>query len=425
MADNARKLMLYRNLLIPLAVFAANAARAENVPQPCADCGKSTAATAQCDAAITSATDDKAKAALLASRAYARDASLTQDTVKASLDDLNQAVTLDPENPDARHERAYLFNELGQWREAAADLDVQVKLLPNESAGYAERAMSRFNLGDLQGAYDDRTTELRLGPTPTAYLAHARAALWLGQFDVVAKDIATARDGAKGDKVVTAAADLIGAQLTLWRTTSPQGAAACNVKAGNLDYSDPALIGDCTRVFLDAAVATDKAAALSTRSLLWVTIASDVSSFLEDSRVASALDPDNPNLHSNLGFAFLRATRVPAAIREFDAAIAIRPDYANYAGRSQAKVVAGDLDGAEADAKASMDIEPNHIALTVLGDVAYARTKDFAKAKDFWLQAYNSGPPDDGLVRRLTAAGVPIPAAPAPDTVPPPNASAP
>jgi tetratricopeptide (TPR) repeat protein len=114
-----------------------------------------------------------------------------------------------------------------------------------------------------------------------------------------------------------------------------------------------------------------------------------------------------------------------AAVRAFDMAIAAEPDFANYAGRAQAKFNAGDFDGAEADANKSVSYSPNRIAYTILGDVAYARTKTFDKAKAYWWQAYNSGPPDDGLVRRLTAAGVAIPQTPAVQSVPDPAVKSP
>lgn len=394
-------------------------------PNLCADYSVNASAAAACDQAIASEPDARRKSDLLAKRAYARDASPTADIFRASLADLNNAISLDAGNADALHERAYIFNEIGRWREAKQDLDAQIRLLPNEPAAYDERAMSRFNLGDLQGAFDDRGMEVKLAPTASALLAHAKAAMWVGRFDVADQDIAEARKRAPDDKLAVTAADVIAAQLTLWRSVSTAGASGCSGGEKSADYTDAMLIGDCTRAFLDGPTQKERAAALSARSLAWITGANDVAGFVEDSKIAAALDPGNVSLRSNLGFAYLKSMHPGAAVREFDIAIATAPDFANYAGRAQAKFNAGDFDGAEADANKSVSYTPNRIALTILGDVAYARTKTFDKAKAYWWQAYNSGPPDDGLVRRLTAAGIAIPQTPAVQSAPEPAAKSP
>lgn len=399
------------SVLVSCFAFAlAGAARADDgTPNLCSDYAVNASAAAACDQAIVGEPDAKRKSDLLARRAYARDASPTADVFRASLSDLNNALKLDANNADALHERAYIFNEVGRWQDAKQDLDAQIRLLPNEPAAYDERAMSRFNLGDLQGAFDDRSAEVKLAPTASALLAHAKTAMWVGRFDVADRDIAEARSHAATDKLAVTAADVIAAQLTLWRSVSTIGAAGCSGGQKPADYSAEMMIGDCTRAFLDAPTQKERAAALSARSLAWITGANDIAGFVEDSKIAAALDPDNANLRSNLGFAYLKSMHPGAAIHQFDIAIASEPDFANFAGRAQAKFNAGDLDGAEADANKSVSYEPNGIALTILGDVAYARTKTFDKAKAYWWQAYTSGPPDDGLVARLKAAGVAIP----------------
>lgn len=392
---------------VVLGVALAGAAQAD-APTLCANTANASAAAA-CDQAIAGESDAVRKSGLLTARAYARDASPNAEGFRKSLADLGEAVRLAPNNADALHERAYIFNELGEWQRAKQDLDAQIRLLPNEPAAYDERAMSRFNLGDLQGTFEDRTMQLRLAPTASGYLAHAKAAMWVGRFDVADQDIARARSLSGNDRVAATASDVIGAQLSLWRQGSALGAKGCDPARGALDYRAEFLIGDCTRAFLDSESARQKAAALSARSLAWITGANDMTGFIDDSKIAAALDPNNPSLRSNLGFAYLRSRKAAAAIRQFDAAIALAPDFANYAGRAQAKYNAGDLGGAEADANRSIGYQPNRIALTILGDVAYARSKTFDKAKGYWLQAFNNGPPDDGLMRRLTAAGVAIP----------------
>ncbi|HEY1709213.1 MAG TPA: hypothetical protein VGG10_13165 [Rhizomicrobium sp.] len=400
---------------------AAFAAEAQAPAGPCDTYTASADAATACDAAIASAGDDRTKSMLLARRAYAKDVAKGAAAFREVLSDLDQALALDPVNIDARHERAFVYNGAGRWKEAEADLDFQIKMMPNEPSGYRERALSRFNLGNLQGAFEDRDAEVRIAPTATALLGRAHTEMWLGRFDAAEQDISAARKTTNGDATAASGAGRLSAELTLWRSISTQGAKACDTSKGRLDANNSFLIGDCTQRFLTATSPRDKAEALSARSLAWITGANDVVGFIEDSAIAVAFDPGNPNLRSNLGFAYLRLQRAGPAVQQFDAAIAVAPDYTNYAGRAQARFGLGDLDGAESDANASNAYQPNRIALTVLGDVAYVRTRKFDKAKEYWMQAYANGPPDAGLVRRLTAAGVPIPGAPQHEQPAPPT----
>jgi tetratricopeptide (TPR) repeat protein len=410
----------------PIVVFLAwsCAAFAADAPPPAGPCDTYTAsadAAAACDAAIAGASDDRARSALLAHRAYAKDVAKGTAAFREVLADLDQALALDSVNLDARHERAFVYDSVGRWKEAEADLDFQIRMVPNEPSGYRERALSRFNLGNLQGAFEDRAAEVRLAPTASALLGRAHAQMWLGRFDAAERDIGDARKMDANNATVAGVANRLSAELTFWRSTSPQGAEACDTAKGKLDANSSFLIGDCTQRFLNATTPKEKAEALSARSLAWITGANDVVGFIEDSAVAVTFDPGNPNLRSNLGFAYLRLNRPAPAMQQFDAAVTVAPDFANYAGRAQARFGLGDLDGAESDANASNAYQANRIALTVLGDIAYVRTKNFDKAKEYWMQAYAGGPPDAGLARRLSAAGVTVPGAqpqlqPAPPT---------
>jgi tetratricopeptide (TPR) repeat protein len=409
-------------LMAAVLVWSSAAFADDAPPQPApGPCDTYTAdAVATCDAAIASAADDKVKSALLAHRAYAKDVAKGTAAFRDVLADLDQALALDPVNLDARHERAFVYDSVGRWKEAEADLDFQIRMLPNEASGYRERALSRFNLGNLQGAFEDRDAEVRFAPSASALLGRAHAAMWLGRFDAAEQDIGAARKLGAGNANAEAAASRLSAELTFWRSTSPQGAKACDPSKGQLNPNNSFLIGDCTRRFLTAPSPRDKAEALSARSLAWITGANDVVAFIEDSAIAVTFDPANPNLRSNLGFAYIRLNRPAPALAQFDAAIAVSPDYTDYAGRAQARFGLGDLDGAESDANASMAYQPNRIALTVLGDISYVRTKKFDKAKEYWMQAYTGGPPDAGLVRRLTAAGVTLPGVQQPQLKPAP-----
>lgn len=128
----------------------------------------------------------------------------------------------------------------------------------------------------------------------------------------------------------------------------------------------------------------------------------------QDAIVAAALDPESPEMRANLAFAYLRTDEAVVASREFDRSIALKPTFVAYGGRAQAKLMLNDIDGALADAKKSIAIEPNVIGLTAMGDATFAKTKSYDKAKPFWIAAWRQGSHSDYLAGRLKEAGVPV-----------------
>jgi hypothetical protein len=75
------------------------------------------------------------------------------------------------------------------------------------------------------------------------------------------------------------------------------------------------------------------------------------------------------------------------------------------AQRAAAKHNLQDSEGAFADARRSFEIEPNEVALLVLGDLSKERG-DVASAKLYWMGAWRLGSRDDGIVERLKSVGV-------------------
>jgi tetratricopeptide (TPR) repeat protein len=194
----------------------------------------------------------------------------------------------------------------------------------------------------------------------------------------------------------------------VWSQTSTKGAAACGdaEKAG--DFKRTNLVGDCTRAFLEATKDEERADALTNRSMAWLMSKADEDAATDDNVVAAGIFPSADNL-SNLGFGYIRAHHSTAAKWVFDKSIALKPSFVNYSGRASARFNVGDIEGAFEDAKKSNDLQPNDVALTVLGDCFHAKYKSFDKAKVFWIAAYHLGDRDDGLIQRLKDAGVPIP----------------
>lgn len=380
-------------------------------PDACVMAADKTLDIPACNAAIAAETEPRIKAELLYRRADFRNDSDDYVSRQAALADLNAAVALDPGNWHALHERAFTLNDIGDYAGAERDLSAMVKYTPENAGLYQERALSRLLLGNLQGAFEDRDRESQLRPDNEADLAaRAYALMWLGRFDEARANLQSAQamtsKSGNPDAIKASARDMTA--LTLWTNVSGDAAAskkACNAADASGDYSGPALIGDCTRAFLDANTPRDRAAMLTDRATAWLIGRHDEDNYLTDARIAVRLDPTDPLWRSNLGFAYIRAKHSTAAIDEFNVSIAAKPDFVNYAGRAEAKFNIGDYDGASADALKSIAYKPNEIAYLVLGDLAEEKG-DMAAAKQHWLDAYKSGERDDDLKERFEKAGV-------------------
>ena len=68
-------------------------------------------------------------------------------------------------------------------------------------------------------------------------------------------------------------------------------------------------------------------------------------------------------------------------VAAFNRAVALKTGFVPLSGRAAAKYNLGDDDGAFADAKASFELKPNVVALTVLGDLALNKLHDPKAAK--------------------------------------------
>src|SRR5689334_12833727 len=109
------------SFVVLAAAFVGAARGDDGDPNLCANIANAAAAAA-CDQAIAAESDPTRRSRLLTTRAYARDASPSGEAFGKSLRDLGEAIRLAPNNADALHERAYIFNEIGAWQDAKQDL---------------------------------------------------------------------------------------------------------------------------------------------------------------------------------------------------------------------------------------------------------------------------------------------------------------
>ena len=237
--------------------------------------------------------------------------------------------------------------------------------------------------------------------------------MWLGRFDEARNDAAQAAKLAKqmGDSDVLKDIDDLSADIALWTKISDpaRSKTACLDAKTEAEYYKPTFIGDCTRTFLDATTNKEKADALTQRSMMMPVAKQRAAAGLDDVRIAYALDPNNADHLFNLGSQLVAANHNREAIGYLDAALKLKETHFAYSARASAKLHLGDVNGAFFDAKTSFEIEPDELALTVLGDCFYAKDKKYDNAKTYWIGAYHLGDRDDGLIQRLKDAGVPIP----------------
>lgn len=360
-----------------------------------------------CDAAIATEKDARVKARLLLRRAYMRNEKYQYEE---ALRDLDAAVAADPAYGVAWHERSYTHSELREFAQALADSDRDVALRPGEADAYRERAFARRGLADFSGEYEDRTKVVALEPKkPGPRIARGRAALWLGRFDEARADAAEglALAQAAGDSEGTAQAQALQKHILLWTTRSGASDpdAACRHAQDKGQFGTDGVIGDCTAAFLAAKTPHAKAELLTIRALAFLVAAQDQAGAVDDEAMAVAIEPGNADWHANLGSSYVMVRHSWAAKRELDIAIGLKDSWGARAERAAARYNLKDYEGAAADAKKSVEMQPNEVALTVLGDLAHDRG-DKDSAKLYWMTAYRLGDREDDLLKRLKSVGV-------------------
>jgi tetratricopeptide (TPR) repeat protein len=366
-----------------------------------------------CAKAIFAEHDALKKAELLFRHAYVLN---ERELYERAIKELNAAITFVPHSPEYLRERAYTLNSLARYGEALVDLDELISLNPKLQAAYPERAMSRTYVGDWQGALADREVAVQLKPdSMSALVARAQANLWLGNFEQAQQDLNAAKELApdpsngSGDETYL---ERVNGQLQAW-TKHSEGrnpGQNCSRAKNNEDLSKETLIGDCTIAFFSAKTPQDKADALVQRAIAWISARQSQRDATADHEASVALDPENPDRHTNLGFAYLEGRHSWAARQEFDRSIKIRKTYPALAGRASAHYNLNEINLSFKDAKESFEMQPNELALWVLGDLAKDKNDD-KSAKLYWMGAYHLGSRDDRLMERLRSVGVTDPAA--------------
>lgn len=110
--------------------------------------------------------------------------------LQAALEQLNEAVRLQPERRDLRQERAELCRQLGRWPEAIADYDEVLRQDPQDWTAWLGRGMAHGQVGNWDSAIQDLSRVLQQDPDHREALWHRGQALQqLGQTEAALQDL--------------------------------------------------------------------------------------------------------------------------------------------------------------------------------------------------------------------------------------------
>ncbi len=115
---------------------------------------------------------------------------------KESVDDLNKAVSLEPENVQAHVLRGRVYFEDGMYPEAVQNLDTAIKLDPKFAESYILRGRAYIKEKDFAKALDDANAFLQFNPnSPLGFALRGAAYQGLKKYDEAIADCTTAIKG--------------------------------------------------------------------------------------------------------------------------------------------------------------------------------------------------------------------------------------
>jgi tetratricopeptide (TPR) repeat protein len=87
----------------------------------------------------------------------------------------DEAVRLNPNNPEAFYDRGVAFGQAGQYDRALADLNEAIRLNPNDPDYFTNRGSAHYWIGERNKAIADYDEAIRLNPDHTiAFTLRAR-----------------------------------------------------------------------------------------------------------------------------------------------------------------------------------------------------------------------------------------------------------
>jgi tetratricopeptide (TPR) repeat protein len=235
-------------------------------------------------------------------------ASAGRQDFASAIADFDQAIKLDPSDPENYYQRALARRQNREPLLALADLDQTLKLKPDHVAALMDRGTMRLARRDENGARDDFDATIRYSPSDTSLLLTiAQIYAGTGGYDEAIRRLdAWIAANPKDDRVPTALNDrcwsraLANKELDLALTDC--NAALKNGPRNSVHYDSRAMVY-LRRGELDKSIA--------------------------DYKTSLKLQPKNPRALYGLGLAELKKGMKAEADRDMQAAAAINPNIAN------------------------------------------------------------------------------------------------
>ena len=105
---------------------------------------------------------------------YADKADEPYNSPQKTLEDINQAIRLDPDNAKLYRHRGIALKKLGQFNQALVDFSRAIQLNPNDAGSYNERGKTYSKLGQFVRAVKDYDRALGLDPDNAKHFYQSR-----------------------------------------------------------------------------------------------------------------------------------------------------------------------------------------------------------------------------------------------------------
>ena len=120
---------------------------------------------------------------------------LDQKRYSQAIEDLNEAIRLDPQHVNAYYNKGNAYRKLGLYELAIMDFDAYIRLDPDDASAYFKRAYAFDELGQHDRAIEDLDEAIRIDPTyAVAYNNRGVAYQSLGERELAERDFAKAKE---------------------------------------------------------------------------------------------------------------------------------------------------------------------------------------------------------------------------------------
>jgi tetratricopeptide (TPR) repeat protein len=272
----------------------------------------------------------------------------TRDVYNSALEDASTAIKLSPALASAYHNRARLYNDMGEYDKAISDYTQAIRLDPNDASAYNGRGVTYSDKKDYDKAIADYTQAIRLDPNfALAYYNRGRAYGNKGDYDRAIADYTQA------------------IRLDPNYAFAYHNRGVAYINKGDYDRA----IADYTQAIK---IDPNDASAYYGRGYTYGE-KKDYDKAIADYTQAIRLDPNDASAYHGRGVAYTNKGDYDRAIADYTQAIRLDPDNAGaYNDRGYTYHNKGDYKRARADYEQALRLDPNHTLaranLEALGD---------------------------------------------------------